>query len=259
MLCLAFCVSMTAKGQESDKPEGQGTRVSRSTLFSVGSMNRLDTYLSPLEYKGTDVRFVSSVLRERKCRWDIQFTHEGEFDYTSNPADNADALAAHYDFAFSLMRRWELMDGRLVLRGGGMTDLMLGFAYNMHNTSNNPAQGYASLAIGGAGSAAYTFNLWNRAFTVGYEARVPLVGLMFSPNYGQSYYEIFSRGDYDHNVVVTSVATPSIRQMLTVSTAIGKRTLLTLGYLGDVRQAKPNNIKQHTYTHAFVAGFTKRI
>ena len=91
-----------------------------------------------------------------------------------------------------------------------------------------------------------------------YEVGIPLMGFMFSPNYGQSYYEIFNRGNYDHNVVFTHpVNAPSLRQMLAIDATFG-RTTLRIGYLGDIRQSKVNNIKAHTYTHAFVLGFTRK-
>ena len=91
-----------------------------------------------------------------------------------------------------------------------------------------------------------------------YEVGIPLMGFMFSPNYGQSYYEIFNRGNYDHNVVFTHpVNAPSLRQMLAIDATFG-RTTLRIGYLGDIRQSKVNDIKAHTYTHAFVLGFTRK-
>lgn len=233
------------------------TKVERATEFAVGSTNRLDTYLSPENYTGLDVRFISSVLRTRECNWDIQFTHEGALDYTKNKAQNANTLAGHYDFAFAMMHRWSLLDNKLKLRLGGMTDLYAGFAYCMRNSANNPAQGYASLSIGGAGMAQYDLSLkwFKRPVILTYEARLPLIGAMFSPNYGQSYYEIFNRGDYDSNIVLNTIATPSYRHQFSIDIPVGKRSAVRVGYLGDIRQATPNNLKQHIYTHAGVIGW----
>lgn len=234
----------------------------RTTAIAVGATNTLDTYLSPLEYKGTNLRFISSTLRGNgKTAWDKQFTHEGELCVTHNRADNADAIAGHYDFAFAMMHRWQLLDNRLTLRVGGMAELFVGFAYNMRNAANNPAQAYASLAVGAAGTASYNVRIGSYSFPVSYEVRLPLLGAMFSPAYGQSYYEIFSRGEYDHNVVLTTVGTPCLRHQLTVSVPMGKsgRTAFKVGYLGDVRQATPNHLKQHTYSHSVVLGIAKKL
>lgn len=235
------------------------TKVTRSTMIGIGGMNRLDTYLSPIDYKGTSLRFISSVMREHKCEWDMQYTYEGNIDYTSNPSDNANQIAGSFDFTYALMHRWEMLDGRLKLRAGGMGTLDIGFAYNMRNSGNNPAQGYASLSLGGEGMASYTFPLWHRSFIVSYEARLPLLGIAFSPNYGQSYYEMFSLGNYDHNIVMTSIATPSLRQMVALDVPLTEKAALRLGYLADIRQGKPNNLKQHIYSNSFIIGVTRKL
>lgn len=236
-----------------------GQTVERTTQVAVGSVNRLDTYLSPLEYKGTDVRFVSDVLRYGSKAWDKQLLHEGCIDVSHNPADNANALAGHYDFSFAMMRRWEMMDGKLTLRLGGMSKVYLGFAYNMHNNANNPAQGYASLSVGGSGMAAYSLKIGKRTFLLSYQAQLPLAGIMFSPAYGQSYYELFYEGNADGNVAFCGINTPSFRQQIGVGIPVGKSNVITVGYLGDIHQAAPNNLKQHVYTNDFFIGFTKKI
>lgn len=113
------------------------------------------------------------------------------------------------------------------------------------------------MKISPSAAVKYRFRLWNTPFSARYEVSAPLFGVMFSPNYGQSYYEIFSRGDYDHNVVPTTIAsTPSLRQMLTLDFTLG-RTTLRIGYLGDFRQAKVNNLKYHTYSNMVLIGFVR--
>ncbi|MGG6550492.1 UNVERIFIED_CONTAM: DUF3316 domain-containing protein, partial [Prevotella sp. 15_C9] len=76
----------------------------------------------------------------------------------------------------------------------GGIDAGMGFLYNTRN-GNNPEQAYLGLNLAPRLSADYAFRIRSHPFQIRYEAQVPLVGVMFSPNYGQSYYEIFSRGD----------------------------------------------------------------
>ena len=85
-----------------------------------------------------------------------------------------------------------------------------------------------------------------------------MIGIMFSPAYGQSYYELFNNGNYDNNIVFTSVAVPQPRHQLSAEYPIGKNANIRIGYFGDYRQSKPNNLKQHTYTNSFLIGFTLR-
>ena len=90
--------------------------------------------------------------------------------------------------------------------------------------------------------------------TVNYQMRMPWLGMMFSPNYGQSYYEIFNRGNYDHNVMAYSFCPLQLRQQLAIDISVAGRTSLRIGYLNDIRQAKPNNLKQHHYYNAATIG-----
>ena len=109
------------------------------------------------------------------------------------------------------------------------------------------------------GVASYRFQLFNKQMVARYELNLPLAGIQFSPNYGQSYYEIFNRGDYDHNIVPTTfISAPEWRQQLSLDAVITSKITLRVGYLGNIQQSKVNNIRQHIWTHRFMIGITKR-
>ena len=75
-------------------------------------------------------------------------------------------------------------------------------------------------------------------------------------NIGREAAQLIER-DYDHNAVPTTfIATPSLRHIFSLDFNIAKTTL-RLGYMGDYRQAKVNNLKYHSYSHLFVIGITR--
>lgn len=226
-----------------------------ATQFAFGNTNILDTYLSPEKYSGFEGRFISEVLRHsKKHPMAYILTHEGRLANVNNHANTASELSGSYDFAYSMMYKVTFSNERLQLYAGGMADYNIGFTYNTRTSSNNPAQGYMSLGIGPHVILRYNLPLWGRNFMLNWEARMPMAGIMFSPNYGQSYYEIFNRGDYDHNIVLTSIATPQLRHHFSVDVPLSQKYALRVGYLGDYRQAKPNNLKQHQYYNAATIG-----
>lgn len=221
--------------------------------ISFGSTNILDTYLSPEEYTGTELRFMASSLKT-KGEWSNLFQHEAAFSGVENRSGDGSELAGMYRFRYGRMKAINVPVENLAVRVGGHATANVGFLYNLRNT-NNPAQGRAGLQVGPIAQADYSFELFKQPFSLHYQASLPLVGIMFSPNYGQSYYEIFTRGNYDHNVVPTTIiATPSLRHTLTLDFTIAKKTF-SIGYLGDYDQYKVNNLKYHNYTHGFVIGY----
>ena len=264
LLALAsfFIVSLMAKAADGDSATAYVGVKQTAYMLGMSHANILDTYLSPETYRGTDVRFIADLRRSKRgSRLLHGFRYEVDGAFADNRSDNGGEIAGGATFAYSLMRRWEMSlgKGHVRLMAGGAAELALGFLYNTRG-SNNPAQARLSLHIKPVVAADYDFSLFHRQkhpFTLRYEASAPLCGLMFSPNYGQSYYEIFSRGNYDHNCVPTTIAaTPSLRQTLTLDFRLVGATW-RIGYLGDWQQAKVNNLKQHTYVNGFVIGIVR--
>lgn len=234
--------------------------ITRSTMVGYGSTNILDTYLSAEHFKGPGLSFVTTIERQRPDRrWSTLMEHEANLSTTNNRAKSQTELEGAYNFYWGKLYSWQLFSNCLKLQAGGLVNASMGFIYNTSN-GNNPAQARAHVNVMPTGVATYQFKLWNKPFTARYELSLPLCGIMFSPNYGQSYYEIFSLGNYDHNVVPTTfVSAPEWRQMLTLDVHLWKSASLRIGYLGNMQQSKVNNLRQHVYTHRLLIGFTKQL
>ena len=234
--------------------------ITNTQMLGMGAANTLDTYLSPEEYTGTELRYISHSVRENGTKLSRELVHQAQILSVRNRRENNNELGGFYNFQYNwqyALGQWNIGEGELRLKVGGGVDTRLGFLYNMRN-SNNPAQAYAQVNIAPNAVAAYRFRLRNLPFQLRYEVQVPLLGLAFSPNYGQSYYEIFTRDNYDHNLVVTSpVSAPSLRQLLTLDFTL-RHTTFRVGYLGDYQQAKVNQLRQHVWSNLFVIGIVRK-
>ena len=234
--------------------------VVRTSTYQVGagSTHILDTYLSQEHFSGTGLTYLYTTDRARTDRsWHTLMEHQANIAHVNDRPDQVDELQGDYTFFIGRLRRWSLLSSRLTLEAGGMAAVNLGFIYNTYN-SNNPAQARFSLNVMPTGAATWRFRLFGRNAAMRYEVQMPLLGVMFSPNYGQSYYEIFNRGNYDHNIVPTTmVAYPSFRQLITLDVGLCKHVSMRIGYLGDYEQSDVNSIKHHIYSHRIMIGVVK--
>lgn len=258
LILLALCAATGVYAQEDSL---RATRyVMRSTLFGIGYNNTLETYLSPLEYTGAEIRFMHERMRMTRLMGgnvSTQSIIQGNLSYTENPAGNAHMYAGLVNWSYALHYRFRLSP-QLKILAGPVLDLNGGVVYNLRN-SNNPAQAKAYGSLGASAMAIYKFRIGHCPFTLRYQADLPLLGAMFSPEYGESYYEIFSLHNGGRNVVFTSLYnSPSLRQMLTLDFPINT-TVIRAGYGCDIRQAKVNNLKSHSYSHCFMIGFVRNM
>ena len=228
-------------------------------MIGVGSTNILDTYLSQEKYSGIDISYLNISERNGKdTRWSTMLQQEISLSSTKDRGNKSNELEGNYSIYWGKYYGWPMADGHLKLQAGGLVCGNIGFIYNTAG-SNNPAQGRLSAQIMPSAIATYDFHLWKKHFMLRYEIDLPLAGLMFSPNYGQSYYEIFSRGNYDHNIVPTTfISAPNFRQQITIDWNAGRTWTLRIGYLGNYQQADVNDLKSHIYAHRVMVGIVKK-
>ena len=234
------------------------TDVTTSYQLGFGQSHVLDTYLSQEHFSGPALTLLFNSERQKsERRWSTQIENELNFSRLDDRSGSCSELQGDYTLFLGRLRRWPL--GPVTLQAGGVASVNVGFIYNLSN-SNNPAQGRLSLHLMPSGAATCHFSLFSQSFSARYEVQLPLAGVMFSPNYGQSYYEIFSRGNYDHNIVPTTfISSPTFRQQLSLDWHIRRFTTLRIGYLGHYQQASVNNLKSHIYHHRLMIGIVRKL
>ena len=249
-IVLVICATGVTLGQgEPNLPIKKA--VNQSTLFGVGSMILTDTYLSPLEYNGLSLslfyeRLNATSYFNGKLLLQQQFFLQ--VASTDNPISNAITYYGNIDYHLNGFYPILKTKSFRLLAGPG-ADLSIGGVYNVRN-SNNPAQLKTSINLNASLLALYNF----KQLVFRWQMTTPLIGAFFSPEYGQSYYEMFVLGNKSG---IIHFATPAnqrgLRNYITVDYPISKVTLRA-GYLRNYYRTETNNLITSISSHQFVIG-----
>nr|WP_297161999.1 DUF3316 domain-containing protein [uncultured Dysgonomonas sp.] len=247
-LCLAVCLlsSNSLYAQSEDKI----TSTNSATLIGIGNSNLYDTYLSPLKYKGTSLHIFNE--RMRKTSWfNNKFTRQQLIDLEITKTDNPAGNATQYSvlLGYSLGGHYNLVKtDKFRLSAGALWNISGGVLYNQRN-SNNPAsaRAYSNIQL-----SAIAFYNWKQITFRG-QLDTPVMGILFSPHYGQSYYEISLGNSVDVLNFASLHNQRGLRTYFTADIPISKISL-RVGYLGAYYQTRIHNLQTHNYSNSFVIG-----
>lgn len=184
LLLLSLFLGLPSQAQEDSLRANR--YVMRATLYGVGFTNILDTYLSPMEYTGPEIRILRESMRMTKLmngNVSVQSLFQANLSLTENKAETSNEMSGMVNWNYALHYQFRLTENLKIL-AGPMLDLNGGFIYNMRN-SNNPAQAKAYVNLAASGMVIYRFHIGNYPLIARYQANLPVMGVMFSPEYGQ--------------------------------------------------------------------------
>ena len=234
--------------------------VERTYLLGMGKNHVYDSYLSPLDYVGSTLGFTrigERTMQRGQGRWSQMTYFDLNASQLHNPVGNATTWDGELQFNYG--QHYHLMaQPKWNVALGGLLGAHLGGTYNTRN-GNNPGQLRMALDLAVSAVAARQFALWKKRWTWRTQCDIPVIGTFFTPNYGQSYYEIFTLGHAHENIVFSHpFNAPSVRLLSTISIPFGTSSL-TLGYKADIRQSTVHHLDRHAWHHTFLIGYTKTL
>lgn len=254
-LIIVFIFSFPCISQE-DKPLNLRYQ---STMLGIGGTKVYDSYLSPLIYSGTNFGLIyESMKMTNLCKGNISAQHllNLELAYTENQSGTAHEYWGSLEYNYGLHYKYSPVKD-LNLFGGMQIAGLVGGIYNTRN-GNNPATGKAHVNLNLSGIATYKFHIKNQPLNVRYQINIPSVGILFSPQYGQSYYEIGLGVDAPlvyfssfHNYL-------SMRNLLSVELPF-KSFTLRLSYMNWIYETQVNDLDTRIVSNSFYIGFSRNI
>ncbi|MBQ7690610.1 MAG: DUF3316 domain-containing protein [Muribaculaceae bacterium] len=221
----------------------------------VGHARVLDTYLTPIAYSGTHLALGYTATQATGFaphRWTRQLSLEASYAPARNPAHNRTLHTLMAEGGWSLMHRWPGWRPGVNVLLGGSTRLRAGAVYNPSG-SNNVVSAHIHWSVGAAGMIVWSTRLRRVPVTLSYSMTLPVAGVFFSPEYDESFYEIYlgnhshlahfgwwgNRFDLDHR--------------LSLDLHLGG-TIVRVGYHGRFEQSWVSHLDTKFSTHALVIG-----
>lgn len=228
-----------------------------------------DDYLSPLPHQGNSLLFSYGTaqplnwglpktqgLTFEDAKWTNQFSFSVNPIYSKSQAGSR-MLHGNADIRDNLIRKivhqpdWSAsIGGFLALGGGGRYCLVNG---------NNPASLDLYLDLGVTALTDYRFSLLNKPMKLTYQGSLSLSGIAFSPEYAESYYEIFYLGNETNILKYTQpLNNQHWRQQLSLDIPLSRRkSSLRLNLRNDGHVTLYNNIRTRVLSTHFSAGYIR--
>ncbi|MFV0471206.1 MAG: DUF3316 domain-containing protein [Paludibacteraceae bacterium] len=226
--------------------------ITNSNTVGIGYSRILDPYLSPFEYSGSHIEYQNDKQRFLSSK-DSIFSYQNTLNLivgdAKHPTRINSMLFVNTNYDVSIHYRWRTPVDNLICLMGGSWDWNLGGKYISRNV-NNPFSLDLYTNINGRISSNYKFevdffHLFKQNFRIEYGVKIPLAGIMFVPEQGVSYYELFSLRNLSNTFHFSSIHNRrGISHQLHLDIPLNITTF-QIGMRQQFLQYKANNMVMH--------------
>lgn len=221
--------------------------------FGYGSV--LDSYLSPLRYEGENIGI--------ECSWEKSIPANPQKLFMTIDAgietNIAQATSGNniynlgLDFGWNLQHRWSITPSFQLGAGAGAC-MNIGAIY-LPGNGNNPASARASADITLNASATWQTNIGKLPIRAIERVSLPSLGVFFSPEFGESYYEIYLGNQSGLAHLGWWGNHFRIKNLLAADLKLGKHSL-RVGYELNINDSYVCNINTQLVSHSVLIGIT---
>jgi len=168
----------------------------KTNTIGFSSLNLIDPYLSPLTYTGTGIQFEHEsrrFLSITNTNISMQSKLDLEGGSLLNPAQTSAMYYLAVNYSWGMHYHFRPMKGLVVL-AGGTWDAGLGYKDVPRNV-NNPGNVDLATNLNLSGVAIYDIILRRLVLKLQLAVETPVIGWMYVPLAGASYYEMFMLGN----------------------------------------------------------------
>lgn len=252
LFLLFICVNFFAQ-----QSEGRKYRLITSTNnTSISVLNMIDPYLSPLTYSGLGVGFEHTERQYFKPE-NRQFSMQSKLGtlvgIAMNPAFSSTMTYIGGTYSWGAFYHYrELSDVQII--AGATTDAQFGFKSNIRNV-NNPINIDLATNLNLAAAFRYDFKLRQQQMRLSYEFETPIVGCMFVPMVGASYYELFDLWNLRNTIHFSSLHNKlAFKSALMLEIPL-RKSVITVGFGGQSLLYKANNMVFKNNISSLIIGY----
>ncbi len=194
-LLLFLFATMVVSAQNTDDKKYLLT--SKTNTIGISTLSFVDPYLSPLTYDGLAISYDNEARRflsTENTNISTQSLLNLQAGILLNTPVSSDMLYLGANYGWEMCYHAVIPIKGLKVLVGGLLDIDFGFK-NMERNVNNPVNLDISTNLNLSALARYTIPLRHKTLQLQLALQTPVIGYMFVPKAGASYYEMFDLGN----------------------------------------------------------------